>query len=265
MINQPAETAARSAAKSERAPVWLVTAGLAVVFAEFQGLAHLTGSYRGEFGVLIAVVVVASLFAIERLLFLRRSAETWRFLGLGRPSAKSLVVSGALGAVLLALLPLFAMVLDTSLGISASSAWIVFGLFAQAGIAEETLFRGYLFHHFRISHPFWRAAGASAIPFVAVHLILFASMPWPVAAGATLVSVATSFAFAHLFEMGRFTIWAPAFLHFVIQGAIKLVAVDEAATSQLQLLWIAASALVPFAAFFVTRRPDATNALLRLR
>ena len=56
------------------------------------------------------------------------------------------------------------------------------GLFAQAGIAEEVLFRGYLFGHVRVGRTFWRAAAVSMLPFVSVHLILFFSMPWPIAA-----------------------------------------------------------------------------------
>jgi membrane protease YdiL (CAAX protease family) len=55
------------------------------------------------------------------------------------------------------------------------------GLFAQAGIAEEVLFRGYLFGHIRVGRTFWRAAAVSMLPFVTVHLVLFFSMPWSIA------------------------------------------------------------------------------------
>ena len=50
------------------------------------------------------------------------------------------------------------------------------GLFAQAGIAEELLFRGYLFGHLREGRSFWRAALLSMPPFLAVHLLLFFQM-----------------------------------------------------------------------------------------
>ena len=43
------------------------------------------------------------------------------------------------------------------------------------------LFRGYLFGHIRTGKTFWRAAAASMLPFVSVHLVLFFSMPWPIA------------------------------------------------------------------------------------
>jgi hypothetical protein len=95
---------------------------------------------------------------------------------------------------------------------------------------------------------------------VAVHVILLATMSWEIALGATLVAAATSFPLAHLFEMGRFTIWAPAIVHTVIQGAIKLVEVEEGPPTPLYLFWLAASAIVPFAAFlFARNKPPAAS------
>ena len=102
------------------------------------------------------------------------------------------------------------------------------GLFAQAGIAEEVLFRGYLFGHLRRGRSFWRAALLSMLPFVAVHLLLFATMPWPIAAAALLLAVIVAFPLARLYELGGATIWAPALLHFVIQGTVKIVVFPEA-------------------------------------
>ena len=87
---------------------------------------------------------------------------------------------------------------------------LVPGLFAQAGIAEEVLFRGYLFRHVRAGRTFWRAVGLATLPFVAVHLILFATMPWPIALAAVLLSALIGAPFAYLFELGGGTIWAPA-------------------------------------------------------
>ena len=71
--------------------------------------------------------------------------------------------------------------------------WLLPGLFAQAGIAVEALFRGYLFGRLRRSRSFWRAAALATAPFVVVHLILFATMPWPIALAAVLLSVILSF------------------------------------------------------------------------
>ena len=127
--------------------------------------------------------------------------------------------------------------------------WLLPGLFAQAGIAEEALFRGYLFGRLRRGRTFWRAAALAAVPFVLVHLILFATMPWPIALAAVLLSVILSFPLAHLFELGGHTIWAPALLHFTVQGTIKVLELPGDTTSP--LVWMAASAIIPFAVFLV--------------
>jgi membrane protease YdiL (CAAX protease family) len=124
------------------------------------------------------------------------------------------------------------------------------GLFAQAGIAEEVLFHGYLFGHLRVGRTFWRAAAASMLPFVSVHLVLFLSMPWPIALASVLLAVVISFPLARLFELGGNTIWAPALLHFVIQATVKIVVFPHGAQS-FALAWMAASAIVPLLVFTV--------------
>ncbi len=128
--------------------------------------------------------------------------------------------------LLLASVPVFARTTGSSVTILPDAIGLLPGLFAQAGIAEEVLFRGYLFGRLRRGRSFWRAAFLSTLPFVGVHLLLFGTMPWPVALAALMVSVATSFPLARLFELGGFTIWAPAILHFVIQATVKVLAVD---------------------------------------
>jgi hypothetical protein len=45
-------------------------------------------------------------------------------------------------------------------------------------------------------------------------------MPWPVALAAVLLSVVLSLPFAHLFEVGGATIWAPALLHWMAASAL---------------------------------------------
>jgi hypothetical protein len=91
------------------------------------------------------------------------------------------------------------------------------------------------------------------VPFVAVHLLMFFSMPWPVAVASLLLAVVISFPMAHLYELGGATIWAPALLHFVVQGTVKSVYFVGDAGAAFPLVWMAASALVPLLALFVPR------------
>ena len=119
------------------------------------------------------------------------------------------------------------------------------GLFAQAGIAEEVLFRAYLFGNLRIGRTFWQAARLSMLPFVAVHLVLFALMPWPVALAAVLLSMVIAFPMARLFELGGSTIF--------------IVLPEDSAF--LLLAWMVASAVVPMLVFAVRGRLHAVTPL----
>ena len=62
-----------------------------------------------------------------------------------------------------------------------------------------------------------------------------------------------SFPFAHLYELGGSTIWAPALLHFVVQATVKIVAIDGEAATSFPLVWMAAAAVVPMLALLVPR------------
>jgi hypothetical protein len=73
-----------------------------------------------------------------------------------------------------------------------------------------------------------------------------------VAAGGGIVLLAAlmSFPLAYLFELDGNTIWAPAIVHWVVQGAVKVVVPSEPVPA-FPLVWIAASATLPFVVFLV--------------
>jgi membrane protease YdiL (CAAX protease family) len=162
--------------------------------------------------------------------------------------------------LLLLVVPAFARVAGVRWSIDPDAVPLVPGLFAQAGIAEEVLFRGYLFGHLRRGRSFWRAAALSMVPFVAVHLLLFATMPFPIAMAALLLAVVVSFPMAQLFELGGMTIWPPALLHFVIQGTVKVVGMQGDSPVGFPVAWMAASAALPFLAFLIRRPAVAADA-----
>ena len=219
--------------------------GLIVVFALFQWSASALGSVRGEAGVLVGLIVVAATLLTERFLFRKSFKEAAKAIGLGRPKRFGLLAAVAVSAILLLMVPLF--LFNTGSSVSFYPGWLSLlpGLFFQAGIAEETLFRGYLFGHIRQRHTFWKAATFAAVPFVLVHLILFYSLPWSLAGASILLAIAMSFPLSKLFEMCGDTIWAPAIVHFVAQGAVKVIVVSGERAWLFPFFWIAASALIP--------------------
>jgi hypothetical protein len=130
--------------------------GLAIVFALFQGLAHALGSDSGQAGVLVAAAVIAALVAAEGLLFGQSFRAALHSLGFGRPAGRGVIVALGLSLLLLAVLPIYAAIRGACLAAYPGWLWLLPGLFAQAGVAEEALFRGYLFGNLRRARSFCR-------------------------------------------------------------------------------------------------------------
>jgi membrane protease YdiL (CAAX protease family) len=238
-----------------QAPWGELLVGLAIVFALFQGLAHALASDRGQAGLLVAAVVIAALVAVERVWFGQSAMPALRSLGFGLPATSGLYVAVAVSALLLAVIPVYAWMRGAAIVPFPGWPWLVPGLFAQGGVAEEALFRGYLFGRLRRGRSFWPAATLAAVPFVLVHLYLFATLPWPVALASVVLATIISFPLSHLFELGGNTIWPPALLHFIVQGAIKVLGVPGDAL--LPIVWMMASAAIPYLSFLV--RCSGTN------
>lgn len=228
---------------------WALLALLAAgLFGLFHGTATVLGSDRGQHGVFIALVVVSALVACERRLSGRPLSDCAARLGLGAPRPRGLVLAVGLAVLLLVFVPLSLGIAGVHAALLDGWAGSLVGLFAQAGVAEEAIFRGFFFRRLRPGRSFRRAAVLSSVPFVLAHLPLFAVLPWHLAAASLGLGVATSFTLARLFESGGWTIWPPAVLHFVVQATVKIVALDEL-PPDFPVVWMTASALVPLLIF----------------
>ena len=219
--------------------------GLLLLYGVLQGSASTLGSMRGEWGGVVALLVVGTGIAVQHLLH----NESWKELGLDAPSRRGIRTALLLAGVLLALGAILALVTGAT-AVAVATPWLMLGIFAQGGIAEELVFRGYLFGHIRRTCPFWRAALISAIPFALVHLTLFATLPWAIALSALIMSVAMTFPLSWLYELGGRTIWPPAVLHTVVQAVPKLVTADGAT---FQIVWMIGSIIIACSAFVVRR------------
>ena len=172
---------------------WLkLLAGLAIPFALFQGLAQALGSDRGQAGIVVAAAVIAALLAVEGLLFGQSARAALRALGFGRPAGRGLMVALGVSLLLLGLFPIYAAIGGASLAADPGWVWLLPGLIAQGGVAEEALFRGYLFGHLRQGRSFRRAAALAALPFALAHLYPLAILPWPVAIASLLLATIPS-------------------------------------------------------------------------
>lgn len=240
-------------AVTDRADWTRLVIGLVAIYALFQWSAARLGSDRGQAGLVVAGIVVSATLFVELLWSGRSITATLRAVGLGQPRWQGLVIAAGVCGLLLLVVPTVALATGSVVTTTEGWPWLLPGLFAQAGVAEETLFRGYLFGHLRIGRTFWRAAVLSMLPFVGVHLVLFGTLPFWIALAALVLSVVTSFPMAHLFELGGATIWPPALLHFVVQGTVKLLVVSGDAAEAFPLVWMMASAALPLSVCLLPR------------
>ena len=144
------------------AAAWIrLILGLSTVFALFHWSASALGSDRGQYGLPICAIVIAATIVVERLGFGASWRESWRALGFGRPRAFGLATAVAISIALVLVVPAYAWSTRTRIDFIDGWPMLVLGLFAQAGIAEQSLFRGWLYGHIRRGRTFWRAATLS--------------------------------------------------------------------------------------------------------
>lgn len=226
------------------------------MFTLFQAAGAGLGSDRGQAGLRIGALIVAAVLTVERFLRGGSLLERARRLGLGAPDWRGLAAAVLVCGLLLVTVPAFAVA--TGVGLTMYPGWLALlpGLFAQAGVAEEVLFRGYLFGQLRDGRSFWKAALIAGGPFVFVHSWLLVTMPWPIAAASIVLSAVIAFPLARLFDLGGGTIWAPALVHWVVQGVPKIVVPEERRAATFALAWMAASAAVPWLVFLYRAGPS---------
>lgn len=196
---------------------------------------------------IVTVAMLAVAFAIERAAFDRAPGQAWRALGLGRPEPHALLAAGLIALVMLAFFPVYSLATGTPFSLKSDWLWVLVGAVAVNGIAEEVLFRGFVFGHLRQGGLSFRRAGLlSMLIFGAVHLYLFTSSPFIVALLATLLALAAAFPFAFLFERAGMVIWAGVIVH-VAAHAYRLLDMPESQALTVASAWI----LVQFGVVFL--------------
>jgi membrane protease YdiL (CAAX protease family) len=125
----------------------------------------------------VGTAVVLAILVVQRVLFGQSLSTAVVWLGLTRTTTRGFVAGTAIGLLLLLVIPIYAVHAGMALKWYPGGIGLLVGLLAQGGVAEEVLFRGYLFGHACEKHRFWRAVALAMGPFVAVHLLLFLTLP----------------------------------------------------------------------------------------
>ena len=223
---------------------WRFLAGFAAIWGTLALLGSGGLTAAGGIAALLVTAIVAA--GAERLLLRTAPGRLVERLGLGRPTAGALAIALAVSAACLAVFPLLTLLTGQAAELRDDWLWLLAGLFAYHGLAEELGWRAYAFGRLRHGRSFRRAA-LLTMPLLAVtHVpIVMASGPL-VGIGAMLVAAVTTVPLARLYEYGRQTIWAPALLHTAIDG-FKLVTLPPATTATFSGLLIVVSLVVPLA------------------
>lgn len=216
--------------------------------------AFLVLHYTGEFlkklpyifnaaGVFVAVLLTVLL--LNKLIHRKSIKASITDIGLRKTNLPGLAPGIFVSAALLCTYPLLGFLLNVPIILADNWQWNIIGLMFTAGMAEEILFRGYLFGGLRRKMSFRKAALISAFCFTAAHLIMFTYMDWPVALLSTLLAVATSVPLAFLFENGNNTVWSPAITHTAIRTVGLVVNTEEKYFMKFSLIWIVACMILP--------------------
>ena len=207
----------------------------------------------GRWGLAILAAVLLTAVAVEMLQHKTSAADGLRRLGLGRPGGRAIVVAAAVSGVVLLVFPLTFAVSGAAVQLRPDWLWLLLGIFAFHGLAEELVWRGFAFRRLREGRSFWSATWWT-MPLIAVsHLPIMFTMGPVIGIGALAVAAVTSMPLAYLYETGRGTIWAPAMVHTAIDS-FKLVVIPVAALSTFSLLIILVSLTVPLLVLAVPRR-----------
>jgi membrane protease YdiL (CAAX protease family) len=225
--------------------------GFSVLYAVLAALAEFDSS--GRFGLAILAVVLFVAVVVERLLGGVGPDGVVRRVGLGRPDARTVVLAVGIAVLVQAVYPIVTAATGAAFALKPGWPWLLVGVFAFHGLAEELVWRGYAFRRLRSGRSF-RAAVRATMPLVAAtHIPVIASSGVTIGVAAMLVAAVTSLPLAHLYELGRGTVWAPAVVHASIDS-FKLVTIPDDARLTFSLALAGVSLTVPLLAL-VVRRP----------
>ncbi len=220
---------------------------LATFLAAWAALDRLVTSPPGLDSALSSLAAALVIVWLGQRLLLRGSPEpVHRALGLGPPAYRALVPALTAGG--LTLLVYVAGAAATGVTLELRSNWPVVLLSALLlhGVAEELVWRGFVFGHLRRTRSFWPAI-AWSIPLIALTHVAIIVSNGPLLGGLAVASAAiTCLPLSYLRERGGGTIWAPAVTHGLV-GTWQLF--ERTYPDRYSAVAVSTSILVPLVVF----------------
>jgi membrane protease YdiL (CAAX protease family) len=227
-----------------------VLAGFLLIWLVYERSGALLTSALKETGVIVLLLVTLSAYLVETLGFrYYRTSLVFRALGYKNPSEPSMRAALLIAMTMLLFIPALSLASGTRFGLEDNWPWIAFGIFAQAGLAQELVFRGYLFHHLRRQYPFQRVALIAAIPFVLRRILMFGTADTASVVAGIVIAAATAFPLALLYERGNQSIWPGALVSGITQAALQIVIIPSHLHLVALVGWTIVASLVPWLAY----------------
>jgi membrane protease YdiL (CAAX protease family) len=236
---------------------WLrFLACFALLYAVLAVTSAVDATGRWGLAILAAVLVPAGLLEFARTG--GPLTTVVRRLGFARRGGRALAIAAVASSVVLLVHPLTAAITDTPVRLRPQWLWLLIGLFAFHGLAEELVWRGFAFRRLREGRTFKTAVLWTMPLMAATHLPIILTLGWTVGLSAMLVAAVTSLPLSYLYETGGHTLWAPAMVHTAIDS-FKLFVIPTAALPTFSALIIGASLFIPLLVLTVPRRFLATD------
>ncbi len=226
----------------------LTTSGFLLTFAAaWVVLDRLAPAPPMPLSALAAVVAAATVLVLGQVIVFRTPPQAApRAFGLGRPVPRAVLVAVLVGGLVVATYLSGAAALDIRLQLRPQWQLVALGALLFHGLAEELVWRGFVFGRLRDRWSFWRSVAAS-MPLIALTHVPILLSSGPLIGGLALTSAAvTCLPLAYLWERGGRTVWAPAILHGLI-GCWQVF--ERTYPPAFSLVVLFASIVVPLVAF----------------
>jgi membrane protease YdiL (CAAX protease family) len=182
--------------------------------------------------------------------------ELLRRSGLRRPVAKAAIAAVAVGGIVVATYLGGAAALGIDLAVRSNWPTVLGGALVFHGIAEELVWRGYVYGSFR-RRATARRAIARSMPLIALtHVPIIIGNGLAIGSLAVLSAAVTCLPLAHLYDRGGRSIWPPAILHFLI-GTWQLF--ERTYPVEFSMVVLLGSIVAPLATFLFGDRFFATG------
>src|SRR6185437_11368608 len=159
--------------------------GFGALYAVLAILAEFDAT--GRYGIAILAAVLLAAILVDRWLDHTGFSSAVRNLGLGRPDGRAVLVALGLAVLIQGVYPLVGAITGATFTLKPGWPWLLLGIFAFHGLAEELVWRGYAFARLRRGRSFGAAALATMPLVAATHIPVILTSGLTVGVAAMLV------------------------------------------------------------------------------